>query len=167
MKKTFHIFLLAAIFLSTEIYAQVEITPDQSQPTTDEQLASQYYEQGEYDKAIVYYEKLYEKTPINIYYNYYLNCLIFTKDFKHAEKIVKKQSNRNPGELTYHVDLGRVYQAEGDDEKMKKEFESGIKAINSGTSSNAVINLANAFLGLSETDLAIETYQNGRKELKG
>ena len=167
MKNALHIFLFLTIFLSAEIHAQPEIGPTQTTPTTDEQMAAQYYEAGEYDKAIVYYQKLYEKSPINIYYNYYLNCLIFQKDFKNAEKTVKKQGKRNPGELTYHVDLGRVYQAEGDDAKAKKEFEAGVNGINSGTGKDAVVNLANAFLGINETDLAIEAYQKGRKELKG
>ena len=34
-----------------------------AQPGTDEQLAAQYFQRGEYDKAILYYEKLYRKTP--------------------------------------------------------------------------------------------------------
>lgn len=136
-------------------------------PTADEQLAAQYYQTGEYDKAVVYYEKLYNKSPISIYYEYYLNCLILTKDFKKAEKTVKKQSSRNPGDLTYRVDMGRVYQAQGDDSKRTKEFQGAIDAITSGTSSNSVIDLANAFLGLNETDFAIASLVKGRKELKG
>src|ERR1700755_3335125 len=132
MKKFRHLLLFLTIFLSAGVEPQPPVDPRQSTPTTDEQLAVQYYQAGEYDKAVVYYEKLYNKAPIGIYYSYYLNCLIYTKDFKRAEKIVKKQSNRNPGDLTWHVDMGRVYQAEGDDAKMKKEFEAGVSAINSG-----------------------------------
>lgn len=136
-------------------------------PTADEQLAAQYYQAGEYDKAVVYYEKLYNKSPISIYYEYYLNCLILTKEFKKAEKTVKKQSSRNPGDLTYRVDMGRVYQAQGDESKKSKEFQGAIDAISSSTSSNSVIDLANAFLGLNETDFAIASLVKGRKELKG
>ena len=136
-------------------------------PTTDEQLAAQYYQAGEYDKAVIYYEKLYDKSPIDIYYEYYLNCLILTKNYKKAEKTVKKQSSRNPGDLTYRVDMGRVYQAQGDDGKKVKEFQGAIDAINSSTSSNSVIDLANAFLGMNETEYAISALTKGRKELKG
>ena len=89
------LFLLTAFLLLPGVtFAQ---TPE---PTTDEQLAAQYYQAGEYDKAVIYYQKLYDKTPISIYYEYYLNCLILTKDYKKAEKTVKKQSSRNPGDIT-------------------------------------------------------------------
>jgi tetratricopeptide (TPR) repeat protein len=167
LKKALHIFLFLVIIFPAKIYAQVVIDPNNATPTTDEQLAVQYYQAGEYDKAIVYYQKLYEKNPIAIYYNYYLNCLIYTKDFKRAEKTVKKQAGRNPGDLRWHVDMGRVYDAEGDADKKKKEFLAGIDAINNGTATNSVIDLANAFLGINEIDYAIQTLQKGRKELKG
>ncbi|HTL80713.1 MAG TPA: hypothetical protein VL651_03350, partial [Bacteroidia bacterium] len=131
----------------------------------DAQLGAQYYQSGDYDKAVVYYEKLYDKQPIDVYYNYYLNCLIYTKDFKKAEKLVKKNSVKNPGSLIYHVDLGRVYQAETDTTKANKEFQAGVDAITSSVSTNAVIELANAFLGINQVDLAIKTYLQGRKVL--
>lgn len=153
--------LLAFLSMPGVVFAQP------SDPTTDEQLAAHYYQSGEYDKAVVYYEKLYEKSAVSIYYEYYLNCLILTKNYKKAEKIVKKQSSRNPGDLTYRVDMGRVYQAQGDDAKKTKEFQGAIDAITSGTSSNSIIDLANAFLGLNETDFAIASLLKGRKVLKG
>jgi tetratricopeptide (TPR) repeat protein len=169
MKKARHIsinciwlFVLTA-FLSMQNVALAQ-TPD---PTADEQLAVQYYQAGEYDKAVIYYEKLYEKSPISIYYEYYLNCLILTKNYKKAEKTVKKQSSRNPGDLTYRVDMGRVYNAQGDEGKKTKEFQGAVDAINGSTSANTVIDLANAFLGINETEFAISSLTKGRKELKG
>jgi tetratricopeptide (TPR) repeat protein len=169
MKKIIHIpvkgillFLFAALLSLPGVgFAQT------ADPTTDEQLAAQYYQAGEYDKAVIYYEKLYSKSPIAIYYEYYLNCLILTKDYKKAEKTVKKQSSRNPGDLTYRVDMGRVYQAQGDEGKKIKEFDGAIAGITSSTSANNVIDLANAFLAMNETDFAIAALNKGRKELKG
>ena len=52
----------------------------------DDKLAMQFYEQKQYDKAVVYFDKLYDKLP-DAYYNYYFKCLIETKDYKTAEKI--------------------------------------------------------------------------------
>lgn len=166
MKKLLHFLLIIGITVFTAMpvagWAQT-----QGDPSTDEQLAAQYYSSGDYDKAVVYYEKLYDKSPIAIYYNYYLNCLIYTKNFKKAEKTVKKQSSRNPGSLQYKVDMGRVYRAEGDEEKAKKEFTAAIDAISAATSANAVIDLANAFLAIDEPDNAIAALKKGRKELNG
>src|SRR6478735_6414646 len=114
MKKLFFILLLFAA-LPFRMAAQV-----------DAQLAAQYYQTGEYDKAVVYYEKLYDKQPVDVYY---LNCLIYTKDYKKAEKLVKKNSVKNPGSLTWHVDLGRVYQASLDTSKANKEFDAAVASV--------------------------------------
>jgi tetratricopeptide (TPR) repeat protein len=167
--------LLARMFLLLLFSLTVSVAHAQNptedtldyKPSPDEQLAAQYYQAGEFDKAVVYYEKLYDKNPISIYYNYYLNCLINTKSFRKAEKVVTKQSKRYPNDLRYKVDMGRVRRAEGDEAKAKKEFDAAIGAIGKFTSANAVIDLANAFLGLNETDFAIQALQKGRRELSG
>jgi tetratricopeptide (TPR) repeat protein len=112
-------FLLVHFKLNAQDTTAVPASPD-------EQLAVQYYQAGEYDKAVIYYEKLYNKNPIAIYYNYYLNCLIYTKNFKKAEKTVKKQQSNNKWDLRYHIDFGRVYRADGNEDKAKKEFNENI-----------------------------------------
>lgn len=53
--------------------------PAFSQPSTDEQLASQYYQNKEFDKAQDYYEKLFYKVSPQLYYQSYFNCLLETK----------------------------------------------------------------------------------------
>jgi len=131
----------------------------------DEQLAVQYYQAGEYDKAVVYYEKLFNKNPISLYYNYYLNCLIFTKNFKKAEKTVKKQQAKNDWDLRYKIDLGRVYRADGAEDKAKKEFKGAVDGITGITSPKHVIEVSDAFLGINEIDFAIDALKKGRKEL--
>lgn len=131
----------------------------------DEQLAVQYYQAGEYDKAVVYYEKLYNKNPITLYYSYYLNCLIYTKNFKKAEKTVKKQQAKNDWDLRYKIDLGRVYRADGAEDKAKKEFKGAVDGITGITSPKHVIEISDAFLGINEVDFAIDALKKGRKEL--
>jgi tetratricopeptide (TPR) repeat protein len=167
MKKQMQIFFFMLALLTGKLFAQVNVTTNAQQPSTDEQLAVQYYQAGDFEKAVVYYEKLYNKNPITVYYVYYLNCLIFTKDYKKAEKTVKKQMSRHPGDLKYKVDMGRVFRESGDEAKAKKEFDGAISSITAGSSASMVIDLANAFLGIGETDYAIQSYQQGRKELKG
>jgi tetratricopeptide (TPR) repeat protein len=131
----------------------------------DEQLAVQYYQAGDYDKAVVYYEKLYTKNPIALYYNYYLNCLIYTKNFKKAEKTVKRQQSRNDWDMRYHIDLGRVHRADGAEDKAKKEFKAAIDGITKITDPRHVVEISDAFLGINETDYAIDALKKGRQEL--
>jgi len=132
---------------------------------TDEQLANQYYQNKEFDKAVVYYEKLFGQSENPIYYDFYLNCLFELKDFKKAEKVAKKQIKQNPNDLQYAVDLGVVYQKSDQPEKAKKEFEKAIKQLQ--PDQDQILKLADAFVKIKEYDYAIETYKKGRKLFQG
>jgi tetratricopeptide (TPR) repeat protein len=131
-----------------------------AQPSTDEQLALQFYQNKEFDKALEYYENLFNKKSSQLYYAPYLNCLLETKDFKKAEKVVKKQAKQNPDNLNIMVDLGTVYNRSGDEDKAKTSWEQSIKSLKSD---EQVFNLASAFIGIQQYDLAIATYLKGRK----
>ncbi|GAB4131228.1 MAG: tetratricopeptide repeat protein [Bacteroidia bacterium] len=159
-------FIFLLLFAIPDQFAAQQVGIE-AEPSSDEQLAAQFYQAGDYEKAMVYYEKLYEKNPIALYYNYYLNCLINTSNFKKAEKLVKKQAGRNPFDLRFKVDMGRVYRAEGNEEKAKKEFDNAVNSISGGTSATTIIDLTNAFLGINESGYAIKALEKGRKELKG
>lgn len=136
-----------------------------AQVSTDEKLANQYFQNKEYDKAIVYYEKLFGKKASDLIYQNYLSCLLELKEFKTAEKVVKKQMKNNPGQLDYGVDLGMVYLAAGEPDKARSEYEKAIKQL--PADQEPVFNLADAFLKIKEWDHAIATYQKGRKLLRG
>ena len=65
----------------------------------DEQLATQYLQNKEYDKAVVYFEKLYSRKDGAVFYNPYLLCLTKLEQFDKAEKLIKKQIKNNPQNL--------------------------------------------------------------------
>lgn len=131
-----------------------------AQPGTDEQLAQQYFQNREFDKALDYYEKLYNKVSPQQYYTPYFNCMIETKDFKKAEKIVKKQIKQNPDNLIFNVDLGTVYERSEQSDKAKTTWEQAIKSIKAD---EQVFALANAFVAIRQYDYAVGTYLRGRK----
>jgi len=131
-----------------------------AQPGTDEQLALQFYQNKEFDKALDYYEKLYNKKSPQEFYLPYLNCLLETKDYKKAEKITKKQIKQNPDAPNFIVDLGMVFTRAEDPEKAKSTWESAIKAIKYD---EQVFSVANAFLKIRQYDFALATYLKGRK----
>lgn len=131
-----------------------------AQPSTDEQLAHQFYQNKEFDKALDYYENLFNKKSSQLYYAPYLNCLLETKDFKKAEKVVKKQAKQNPDNPGFLVDLGMVYNRAEDTDKAKNTWEQAIKSLKSD---EQVFNLASAFIGIQQYELAIATYLKGRK----
>jgi tetratricopeptide (TPR) repeat protein len=131
-----------------------------AQNTTDEQLAAQYFQNKEYDKAVVYYEKLYNKKNAEIYYTYYISCLLELKDYAKAEKVVKKAFKQDNYVLKYLVDLGYVYLASGDRGKAEKEFDEAIRQIKDN---QQVFDVAKALIGIKEYDYAITAYLKGRK----
>lgn len=138
------------------------VTKAQEKP--DDQLALQYYTDKEYSKAIVLFEKLFEKNPSLFNYTYYLNCLLEQEEFAKAEKLARKQAKAYPGDPRYQVDLGYVYIRENQSQKGRKQYDECIRNITADQ--RKVQELAGAFLSRRETDYAIRTYQRG-KELLG
>lgn len=126
----------------------------------DDKLAIQFYEQKQYDKAITYFDKLFDKLP-DVYFNYYYNALIEVKDYKTAEKITKKQIKRNASNSQLYVKLGRVYLLMENPEKGKEQYEKAIKSLI--PEQNNVFTLAHAFEEMELYDYAIDVYKKGRK----
>src|ERR1700733_6332342 len=114
MKKLFLFCFLACFF--QQVYSQ----------STDEQLAFQYYQNKQYDKAIVYYEKLFPKNPNPYNYHNYLDCLLQTKDYKTAEKVIKREIKEEPDNCILYADFGMLYKLEGDDKQTKDYFNKAI-----------------------------------------
>ena len=156
-----YIFIVVIICLQAAAYAQSNSQDTIVNPTDDELLASQYYQNKEYDKAAVLYGKLYTKNQSPFYYNNYLNCLLELKDFSNAEKIVKKRVKKYPDGIKYRVDLGYVYIREQQKDKADREFEDIIKDLKGEY--QETVDVANAFLIRSLTDYAIKTYDKSRK----
>ena len=112
--------LLLLIFLSIQII-------DFAQTESDIKLAQYYYSNGEFDKAVGYFEKIYSSTPSKIVYTQYKDCLMAIKDYKSVEKIIKKQISLNKNDPDYTIQLGFFYEELKEDEKARKIFSSVIK----------------------------------------
>ncbi|MBL7917025.1 MAG: hypothetical protein JNM96_01420, partial [Bacteroidia bacterium] len=131
-----------------------------AQNTTKEALALQYIEQKEYEKATLYLEELYDKNP-GIWYSHYFNCLLKTKNFERAEKITKKQIKNNKGDVTYYVQLGKVYNATNDKKKEEESYDKALKEMNPYPP--FLTGLVQAFIEIKDYNRAIEAYNKGRK----
>ena len=62
----------------------------------DEQLASQYYREQDYEKACDIYERLYEKSGQTSHLQQYVECLILLKEYDKAEKELKSYAKKHP-----------------------------------------------------------------------
>lgn len=135
-----------------------------AQPGTDEQLAAEYMRQGDFEKAVLYYEKLYGRQPNNLYYEQLLKAYMELKEYGRAEKLAKDRMQRQGGDPAYLVDMGMVLKAQGDTAKAGQQFDKALKALRADQGS--IRNLANAFTRNNEVDRALQTYEKGRKLLK-
>jgi tetratricopeptide (TPR) repeat protein len=135
-----------------------------AQAQRDPQLAAQYLQNSEYDKAVVIYEKLYDRQPV-LYYSQYLQCLLALKDFNRAEKIVKRQAKASGNSPVFFVDYGYVFKLAGQSDKAKQQYERALREMSPDQQQISAV--ANAFVSRDELDYAIEAYQKGRKLMRG
>lgn len=135
-----------------------------AQTNTDEQLAAQYFKNGEFDKAEVLYEKLYKRTNDEFFYNYYIDCLLKLKNFSEAEKVVEKRIKKENDPVLL-VQLGHVHQTAGDAKKAQQTYEEALKML--PPVQRHIERMAEAFLEKKEMAFAVATYEKGRKLLNG
>ena len=145
--------LLAFIFIAATSFAQDNV---------EQNLAFQYYQEGEYEKAVDLFEELYNKDPgSNVFYRYLYNSLIYTKRYEELEKIIKKNIKKSPENLSHVVDLGNLYIQQGNLSKGKAQFNEAVKELQ--PNETQIIQLANSFINYKEFGLAAETYEKGQK----
>lgn len=135
-----------------------------SQDGGDQQLAQHYFQNGEYDKALMYYEKLFDQDPSKFNFNRYVECLIQTGDTKEAEKVLKKQAKQNKSDSEYQIKLAGFYEAQGNTQDAAEIYSELIDNLNA--SARDVINLYNSFKAQGKNEYAFQTLQKGRKLLK-
>ena len=131
-----------------------------SQNNSDPQLASQYFANQEYDKAVVIYEKLYIETGYDHYLNYYVRCLFELKEYKKAEKFleteIKKKSN-----YILKIYLGLVYYHQNRIKEANAKFDEVINQTKNNRS--LAINVANTFMSNRQFEYAEKTYKEAEK----
>lgn len=136
-----------------------------AQPDTDEMLAKQFFDNREFDKSSILYEKLFNRTHDLDYFNGCLQSLIELKDYKAAEKFIKKQSSKNDPNPVYEVHLGAIYKLSGNEAKSQKEYDDALSHLIADH--QTIISVAQTFSKYNELDYVIKTYSKGRKLMRG
>lgn len=127
------------------------------------QLAMQYNTNGEPQKALEIYQKLFKQNN-ETYYSYYVNTLLSLKKFSEAEGITKKLIRKHPNVNEYQIVLGTVYTQQGSLDKANGIYDDMLK--NLPADQMEIANLANQFYQTANTDYAIKIFLQGRKLLK-
>lgn len=146
MKK---IFLLLNLFLSLFVFGQ------------NEQLAMNYFDKGEFEKAIISFDDLLKNQPGNsFYFQKIVESYQQLQQYDLAEKRIQERFDKfkQPSLL---VELGYNYQLRKDTAKAKKYYDQAISKINENPSN--VYTIASSFEKKVLLDYALEAYKLGIK----
>ena len=137
--------------------------PAMSQSETNTvQLASKYYQNGEYEKALTLYEDLYAKTEYKSYRDMYVSCLTLLKQFDAAEKFLKKEIKKKKADFYLYIDLGMVYYNMNRSSESEEQFAKAKELALSNESS--VASAASAFQSHRQFQHAIDLYEKAEKK---
>lgn len=130
----------------------------------EHELANLYFNNGEFDKAMGYYEKFFNETGEPQYLQRYVDCLVKTSKAKDAEKFLQKYIKKNPNDYLIAVYLGQYYEAEGRKEDAQKHYTKIIDDLPPAI--NAFLDLSNVFKNNRMHEWELETLLRARKVLR-
>jgi tetratricopeptide (TPR) repeat protein len=131
----------------------------------DPNLALQYFNDAEFEKASLLYEKLWEKQPwTDMYFEKIVECYTAMEQFDKCEKLIQKEIKKKPKDLHLLVNLGDIYMKKGDDKAAKEQYEKAIEKLPAELF--YISKLAQVFSNSGKYDYAIKTYEKGGDLLK-
>jgi tetratricopeptide (TPR) repeat protein len=128
------------------------------------QMADQYFQNGELEKAVVLYEKLYQQNAGDYYFERYLACLMDLSRFDEAEKVITKQIKREPSKCTHYVHLGKLYERLNKEQAATEQFKKAIEKL--PAERYMIDNLASTFNSMARYDLSMQTYERGNQLMR-
>lgn len=126
----------------------------------NENLAKNYFDRGDFDKALPIFKALFENTPNrNDYFLSYLNTLQQMENFEEAQKLIEERLKFTRNHPIFFVELGRNHLLQNQTETADSIFNIAIKSIEENP--KITFSIANAFEKYSLLDRAIEAYEKG------
>ncbi|HEY4322970.1 MAG TPA: tetratricopeptide repeat protein [Mucilaginibacter sp.] len=150
--KLFRVYIFCVFIGCSRLFAQ----------DNDLQLAKQFTANGEQQKALDVFQKLYKKDN-EIYFQVYFNGLLSLKKFDEAISVAKKIIHKHPQDHQYVIQLGTAYTQQGDTEKADALYDDLIKNLTPDQGEIAM--LAAQFYQSSNIEYAIKIFLQGRKLL--
>lgn len=125
-----------------------------------EMLAKNYFDQGEFEKALSIYKDLHQQNPSRR--DYFLS-LVATyqqlEQFENARQMLQDEIDNTRNDSTLFIELGRNYQYQNDPETAELYFQKAIDAIDKEP--RWAYSVANAFERHALLDKAVTAYKKG------
>ena len=167
--RLFFFFLISMLLATSSLKAQVPVPQHQSrsnqsaqsQRQVDEQLARNFFNNKEYDKAADLYQQLYINYRYYHYFSQYIECLIFLENFKDAEKdlrsFIKNDNTTNKWRST--VTLAYVLFRNNENDKSEKILKKLINEL--PADKNVFMQVANVMNSKDFNEYSIMLYDRG------
>jgi len=125
----------------------------------NEQLAQNYFDRGEFEKAMVIYEELLKSQPNNYqYFQKQVACYQQLKQYTKAEEMIRTRIDRFKQNNLY-VELGYNYQLQKDMDKANKAYQKALDVIKENP--NNVYGVASLFEQKVLLEQALKAYDLG------
>ncbi|MFT6747931.1 MAG: hypothetical protein ACJAZ2_002289 [Glaciecola sp.] len=132
---------------------------------SNDDLAYEYYDKGEFSKAAKEFFKLYKKDANKVNYQYLLKCYMKESNFSKAEKTVQKHLKKTSFKAPIQIDLSVVYTLWGKEKKAKIINEEIIKNLPPYT--EQILQVGKKFFQVKNYLFAEKAYEKGRKLNRG
>ena len=140
--------LLILLFFTTSIIS-----------SQNELLAQNYFEQGEYEKALAIYNKLLDKNPGSLeYFMFVVSANQQLENFSVVEKLLVEKINS--GRVIPHlfIELGFNYSLQKNDSKANKYYVEALEYVN--VNPNYALMIGESFEKYGLLDMAVSNYEN-------
>ena len=121
-------------------------------------LAKNYFEQGEYEKALALYTNLYKKNKNFNYFKAIVASHQQLENFKEAEQLLKERLNNKRIIPQLYVELGHNYSLQKNDSLANINYDKAILFVNESKKFNYGRSIGESFERYSLLNYAIETY---------
>jgi tetratricopeptide (TPR) repeat protein len=122
----------------------------------NEQLAANYFEKGDFEKALVSYEELFNKQPGNsVFFQRTVECYQQLSQFEKAQQLIQQRLDKYK-QPNMFIELGFNYQLQKDEKNATKNYNIAVDKINENPSNVYII--ATNFEAKSLLDYALKAY---------
>ena len=130
----------------------------------DSFLAKQYFEEGQFDKAVIFYEQLVKKNPSReAYAENLVICYQQLERFQEAHDYLQNKLKRGYKSPSILVDIGYNYQLQGQQEEANRHYDKALKRLEDNP--NYGYGLAMRFQGIALVDRAIESFETAMAKI--
>jgi tetratricopeptide (TPR) repeat protein len=158
LKMKYFLFIILFFFTVSGITAQVQ----QNQIQTQSNLAFQYYNARDFERAEPLLYQVYELTKNTTYFKYYLDCLIQLEKYDEAvQKIQSELKKQKPERPEFYVHWGYILKTQKKVDESTQKYDRALELLIPNRNEYAM--LSNAFLQWQEYEYAKQTYLKGEK----